>query len=156
MPEVANGTYRATAESADLSFTATGKEMITVRFRLETGASLWWRGFFTDKTTERTFESLRACGWTGNDISSVAFPPDNSVEVVVENEEYQGKVHPKIQWVNAIRGASIQNAMDPLQAKSFAARMKGALVAFDQKNKAAAPPTETKAPAAAPNGDIPF
>jgi hypothetical protein len=56
------------------------------------------------------------------------------VEVVVENEEYQGKVHPKIQWVNAIRGASIQNAMDPLQAKSFAARMKGALVAFDQKN----------------------
>jgi hypothetical protein len=135
MPEVANGTYRATAESADLSFTSSGKEMISVGFRLiDTGARLIWRGFFTEKTTERTFESLRACGWTGDDVSNVTFPPGNEVEIVVENETYKDKTYPKIQWVNAIRGASVQNAMDPLQAKSFAARMKGALVAFDQKN----------------------
>jgi hypothetical protein len=135
MPEVANGTYRATAESAVLGTTKTGKEQIAVQFKLtDLGVRLTWRGFFTEKTTDRTFESLRACGWAGDDVSAVTFPPGNEVEIVVENEEYDGKVHPKIQWVNTIGGASVQNAMDPVQAKSFGARMKGALIAFDQKN----------------------
>lgn len=144
MPEVADGKYRATAETADLGFSSTGKEFVSVLFRFldYPAIRLTWRGFFTEKTQERTFESLRACGWAGTDISQVAFPEGNEVVVDVKNETYEGKTHPQIAWVNALRGPSVKNAMDPASAKVFAERIKGALVAFDQGN----PPAKAAVP----------
>lgn len=133
MPQIPDGTYLATALEATLGAADTGTPYIGVLFHLkEAGAKLTWRGFFTEKTQERTIEALRACGWKGDDLSEVSFPAGNEVEVVVANEEWDGKVHPKIQWVNAIRGPAVKNAMSAGERKAFAERMRGAVLAYDQ------------------------
>lgn len=136
MPRIAAGSYRATALSADLSFTNTGKEMITVEFQiLDSIERIAWRGFFTDKTRERTFEALRHCGWTGDDISHVSFPEGNEVILVIEDDTYEGKTHSRVQWVNkASKGPTVTNQMDTKDAQAFAAKMRAAIIAFDTKN----------------------
>lgn len=133
MPQIPDGTYLATAVEGALGYADTGTPYIGVLFSLkEAGVKLTWRGFFTEKTQERTFEALRACGWKGDDLSEITFPQGNEVEVVVKQEEWEGKVHPRIQWVNAVRGPMVKNAMTMAERKAFAEKMRGAVLAFDQ------------------------
>lgn len=141
MPHIAPGTYRATAIRATLGESKTGKEFVAVDFELDDGAAtqIQWRGFFTEKTADRTFESLRACGWKGDDLGDITFPDGNAVHLVIEDEEYEGKTHSRVQWVNAIRGPSVKGEMDANARKAFAAKMRGAIIAFDKKNPDAAP-----------------
>ena len=136
MPHIAPGSYRATALEAVLSMSSTGKEMINVEFRLaDSTDQITWRGFFTDKTKDRTIESLRYCGWTGDDIGNVTFPQGNEVILVIEEETYEGKTHSRVQWVNrASKGPVVKNEMSLNDRKAFAAKMKGAILAFDAKN----------------------
>src|SRR6266540_198359 len=77
---------------------------------------LSWRGWFTEKTSERTFETLAILGFdenkpyiNGNEIPASSFDHIAVVELVVENEEFtneQGRVvsAPKIKWVNKAGG----------------------------------------------------
>lgn len=145
MPHINPGTYRATALDASLGVTSTGKEFVAVNFRLIDApeVTLQYRGFFTEKTAERTIESLRYCGWKGTDLETISFPAGNEVMLDVQDDSYEKdgvlKTHSKVAWVNsAARGPSVKNALDPAKAKVFAAKMKGAIVAFDQKNPQAA------------------
>lgn len=135
MPQLPDGTYLATALEATLGAADTGTPYIGVLFHLkEAGTKLTWRGFFTEKTQERTIDALRACGWKGDDLSEVGFPTGNEVEVVVKNEEWEGKVYPRILWVNAIRGPMVKNAMPAGERKAFAEKMRGVILAYDQAN----------------------
>jgi hypothetical protein len=142
MPNINPGNYRATALDAQLGVTQTGKEFIAVNFRLIDApeVTLQYRGYFTEKTADRTIESLRYCGWTGSDIDTVSFPGGNEVMLDVKDETYEKdgvmKTHSKVAWVNAARGPSVKGALDTAAAKIFAAKMKGAIVAFDLKNPA--------------------
>lgn len=131
---------------------------VVVNFLIaESGTTVTWRGFLTEKTQERTIEALRACGWTGTDIASVTFPPNAQVQIETETEEYEGKQHSKVKWVNAIRGPSTQGAMSEIEAKTFAAKMKGAILAFDARNKSQAHKNVAQAAQTLAGGDdIPF
>ena len=84
--------YRGKAKEWTLSESSTGKVMIVVLFDILTeGASeksLTWRGFFTEATTDRTIESLRAMGFEGDDLSQLVGLDKNEVDLVVEDEEY--------------------------------------------------------------------
>ena len=153
------GRYRARAREAQLGYTQGGKEQIAVQFELldegAGGAMLTWYGYFTEKTTSRTLEALRICGWIGDDLSNLAGVTSNEVELVVEPEEgLDGQQRMRVRWVNRLGGGALalKNAMDDQQRREFAARMKGDVIASKQASgpAAAAPaptqPTPTTAP----------
>ena len=94
------GTYRAIALDGHLGFTSKGNEQIVVRFVITEGPqkeqSIQWFGFFSDACFDRTIQSLRHCGWKGDDVSDLTGIDTHEVDIVVEHDEYQNKVTPKV------------------------------------------------------------
>jgi hypothetical protein len=131
-----DGVYAARAITGALGVSGSGKEQIGIEFEIQDqeGGHVTWYGFFTEKTTERTIETLRICGWHGTDLSSLDGIGDNEVSIVLETEEWEGKARQKVQWVNRAGGLSMANPLNADQAKAFAAKMRGAVLAFDQKS----------------------
>jgi hypothetical protein len=98
-----------------------------------------WKGYFTDRTTERTVESLQHMGYDGDNIEEFASLDragcakllPNVVEIVCEPEYFTGddgneRGVLKVQWVNRIGGGRFK-AANPLEGgelKAFAAEMK--------------------------------
>lgn len=139
-----DGIYRARAKEAKLGTTNTGKEQIAVLLETVhdetgefTGSTITWFGYFTDKAIEGTFRALRRLGWQGNDLSDLSTIGTKDVVIVVESEEYEGKFRPKVKWINDPDGGggglALKTPLDDARAKQFAAKMKGAVVAFDKK-----------------------
>lgn len=149
-----NGRYRARAIQGALGTTSTGKEQVGVEFQLMDAEGnpterITWFGYFTDKTLERTVESLRHCGWQGDDLSDLTGIDQNEVSLVIEAEEYQGNWTPKVRWVNAPgSGLALANQLDANTAKTFAQRMRGQIIALGQGK----PKAKTPAASAPPNG----
>lgn len=152
------GKYVAKAQDVGLGMTDTGKEQIGILFEVVEGESagevVTWRGYFTEKTAQRTIESLRHCGWQGDDLSTLTVDdlPAN-VQIVVDEEEYDGSTYTRVKWVNRLgAGLAMKSAMDASSAKSFAARFRGLCAATPKQKPAPAPtPTNgTRPPAAAP------
>ena len=172
---IPNGKHTARAVNWALGLTNGGKEQVAVTLEIMSegapGEQITWFGFFTEKTEERTLDSLRYMGWTGNDISDLSeiSHPDTAkdVQIVVEAEEYNGEWRPKVQWVNKIgSGAALKNQMDASQMRAFAARLKGKAAAHAQRMgvAAGAKPAPRQAPRPAPvdeppphdDDDVPF
>ena len=106
-----------------------GSEFCVLTFTIlegpDAGDFIRWTGFFTEKTIERTMQSLRYCGWSNNDITNPEGLGSNVVEIVVEHEEYKGKLYPKVKWVNKLSGGiPAKNQMDDAAKMAFAKRMK--------------------------------
>src|SRR4051812_44973200 len=107
------GKYPARAEHWRLAQASTGSEQVAVDFKFTdpTLGSILWFGYFTDKTFERTVESLRHCGWKGSDVLELDTPQAdlnaNEVVLVIEHETYEGKTRAKVAWVNARGGVGI-------------------------------------------------
>jgi len=118
-------TYRAQAIDGHLGFTSKGNEQVVVRFEIVDGPqkdqSIQWFGFFTEACFDRTIQSLRHCGWKGDDVSELTGIDTREVDIVVEHDTYQGKVTPKVRWVNQAGGGV---GMSPVQAADFAASIK--------------------------------
>lgn len=112
------------------------------------GQRLKWEGFLTEKTAERTIESLQHCGWTGDDLSIFSRPEGSKVlttevELVVEMEAYQGddpskagREYPKVQWVNRAGGGPkfAGAAVDPAEAAAFGQKFRGLALALKAKH----------------------
>lgn len=126
------GKYTAVAVAEDVQWgkTKTDKVQVAIPFRIEEGQhaghTITWFGFFTEKARERTLESLRFCGWKGNDLANLG-PLDQQVEIVVDEEEYDGKVRTKVQWVNRLGSGKVKlnETLDPNELRTFAAEMRG-------------------------------
>ncbi len=98
-----------------------------------------WKGFFTEKTTDRTVESLQHMGYEGDNLEDFASLDragcakllPNVVEIVCEPEYFTGddgneRAVVKVQWVNRVGGGRFK-AANPLEGgelKAFAAEMK--------------------------------
>jgi len=80
-------------------------------------------------TAERSIESLRACGFTGDDIDKFSDQnPDIEVQIVVEHETYQGKTRAKVAWINAAsRGFTFEKPLDTRSLRKYSAQFKSAL-----------------------------
>lgn len=99
------------------------------------GAETTWIGHFTDKTADRSIESLQNMGWKGDDLSELAdldaaacvrLLPD-TVQIVMSVEQYEGETQLKVLWVNK-PGAGAFAFKKPLAGsdlKAFAAQMRG-------------------------------
>jgi len=120
------GNYRAQAVDGHLSYTSKGNEQVVVKFVIaggpQDGQQVTWYGFFSDACFDRTIQSLRHCGWKGDDVSALVGLDANEVEIVVEHNDYKGKVTPTVRWINQAGGGA---GMSPVQAKDFAESVKG-------------------------------
>lgn len=128
------GTYPAQPLEAELTETKKGDPCVVVSFEIAHGQRISWWGYFTDKTQRRTIESLRHCGWDGDnlgDLSSIS-PESPTVELVIEHEEYEGKVRARVQWVNRLGGGIATAPMAADKRAAFAARMKGLVIEVDK------------------------
>lgn len=164
--DIKDGRYKAKARQAVLAKAGTGTPEVAVEFILADpsleGQGITWHGFLTDKTFDRTVESLRHCGWKGDDLSILEGVDANEVELVIENEANdEGDSYPRVRWVNRLGGGlAVKDPMKPDEAKAFAAKMKGRIRALDVKagekkpngGQQRAPATRTDEPL----DDIPF
>lgn len=159
-----SGKFRAKGIAGALGYTSNGSPQVAVELRIlddgHAGDSITWFGFFSEKTQERTLESLRILGWKTDDLSNLDGITDNEVSVTMEEEEYNGEVRLKAQWINRLGGIALKERMTPVQAKAFAQQMKGAAIASRGATPAptAGKPPATRAPAqrpAAPAGPLP-
>lgn len=152
--DLANGRYRARAKEWGLGESSTGKEQVAVAFEFTDseyiGQGLTWYGYFTESALDITVRALRTMGWSGTDLLELSGLDTNEVELVVENEEYNGRTSAKVQFVNPIGGLALKTPMTPEKQKSFAAQMReriAALDAFEGRKPAAKPKSTVKRPA---------
>jgi hypothetical protein len=165
------GKFKARAKTGlwGLGATSSGNKEVAVLFDiLDESAeysSLTWRGYLSDAAFERTIESLRICGWEGDDLSKLEGLDKNEVELVVEEEEYEGKIQTKVRWVNRLGSLSIKAPLEGDQLKSFAAAMQSRIRALDaskgKKTNGASkpsspPPSGPPEPPPLTDADIPF
>lgn len=152
---------RARTGEWDLGTSEKGTEQIAVLFDYLDGngeaGSITWFGYFTDGTWQRTLDSLRYMGWQGDDLGVLDGLDTNEVELVLDEETYQGKTRVKVQWVNRLQALALKAPMDPAQRQSFAQRMRGRVAEHNQSNgqRRAAPaaqPRTSRAPRS-PAGD---
>lgn len=97
------------------------------------GQKVRYTGYFTDNTAERTIESMRTCGWRGDDLAAFRSGKLNGldsqeVEVVVQmekftNEKGEEKEAPRVAWVNSGGGyLNVEARMGEDDALSFGAK----------------------------------
>lgn len=158
------GRYKARAVDGALGATKKGMPEVAIMFELTEipGHRLAWYGFFTEKTEDRTLESLFHCGWDGESIEQLAGITENEVELDVEVEQQEDKDGNKldswrnrVRWVNSLGGGAqmlLGNELDDATKAQFTQAMRGRALALKAKlaqGKSAAP---AKAGAAAGSG----
>jgi hypothetical protein len=119
-----------------------GNPMVVVQFQFldPPHTEIRWNGMLMGKMLDRTLDSLRYCGWTGDDLSNIVFPPGAEVSLALENELYEGKQHTKVKWVDRAGGAGvakIKDQLSPIERTDLASTLKGAVLAHQQKQAAA-------------------
>ena len=152
------GDYRAKSIGAELGKSSKkGTDQITIRFSLLDfpQQTIDYRGYFSEAAFDITMRQLRAAGFKGDnlaDLSSLAEEVSPEVVLVVEHEDYQGKTYARVKFINDPT-VQVSRALDAGEAKAFAARMRGRIVAFDKSTSAE---TGSPAPAktAAPVGRV--
>lgn len=136
---IAEGTYIARAISMIFSKSSQkGTPFVAVAFRIESdgpekNAIQEWQGWLSDKAEARTAESIRICGYDGENESSIS---RNQVSITVEHEEYpenSGNKRPRIRWINDPTRAAAQ-AVDGATAMQMKERLKGLIMAQNAAN----------------------
>lgn len=124
------GNYKARGVSATLEKSSQkGTEQVNVTFRLESGETVHWIGYFTEKTEARTVESLMLCGWDGTDFASFSGIDQKDVMLVIEHEVYEGKPRVRVAWVNDPNRSVGGKPMEGAEVASFAERMRARVAA---------------------------
>jgi hypothetical protein len=162
---IPEGTYKARGVEAALGITGTGKEQVAVLLTIlegdHAGDQITWYGYFTPPTQQskgtiaRTFDSLRALGWQGDDLTDLTGIDANEVYIVIEHEDdREGKRRARVKWINSGGGLAMKERLEGGAAQAFAQRMKGAALASRSKTqpRQAAPRPATSAPRPQPNG----
>ncbi len=147
------GNYRARAVDSQFGYAETGTEQVAVTFEITEegefrGHTIAWFGFFTDGTQERTMQALRACGWEGDDLSNLIGLDRNEIVLVIEHDEYGGKVQARVKWVNRLGAGRIElkRKMTDAQKTALARRLKGLAIATKPKSSLTAPAGAESAP----------
>lgn len=160
------GRYTARAVEAALGHTSKGTEQVAVLFEVvfDDGSSerITWYGYFTEKTVDRTFESLQLCGCTGEPPFDFDNIGRNEVSIEVRNEADQdGNMRPRVKWVNKLgaAGVALKDRMGEDQAAIFAKKMRGQFAAYKAKGgggNGAAPPAPKPPRQPGEDDDVPW
>lgn len=145
MPMITEGRYNAIAEAWKLGITDNGKKYIAVQFKFlegPVGERRTWHGYFTEKTQRRTIEAMRYCGWVGHDLLNLEGLDRNMIQLVVQHEEYEGKVRDRIAWVNSPSTIMVKTPLEGSALERFAQQMKGMAMSVEEV-EGTPPPTDT-------------
>jgi hypothetical protein len=89
------------------------------------GERLRWDGWLTEKTEQRTLESLRTLGWSTDMLDDLQGIGATECSIIVEHEQgTDGKNYARVQWINKIGGAKLKEdqKMSASAAKQLAQR----------------------------------
>lgn len=79
---------------------------------------LFWQGYWTDKTAEKTSEQLVTLGFSGNTLDDMnkedALEVGKEVSCAVEHNTWDGKTTARVAWINA---PYQKKELDPTDAK---------------------------------------
>lgn len=124
------------AKAVEWDFTTSGEkktENVVVTLEIQDGPDkgqkITWRGYLTEGTWERTVQSLRYMGWTGDDLANISALP-TAVDIVIDHETYNGKTRAKVQWVNKQGGTGIKSNLDTTSKTALAAKWKSRVKAI--------------------------
>ena len=166
---------------------STGNQQIAVGFEIVhdadfAGETITWIGFFTDKTVERTIESLLHMGWQGEDPTELADLDRDAIRAALpevvsltcEPDEYNGEYTLKVRWVNkpgggrfafkeplqgnALKafGAQLRNTVRSVRASGGAPRQRAAAVAANGGARPSGGGAQPHPNAPGNRNDIPF
>lgn len=131
------GTHKARAKEWDLGISSTGNEQIAIMFEIvegeHAGKTRTWFGSFSDAAIDRTLDSMRHCGWDGDSLATIDGLGANEVEIVIEQEEYQGKLNEKVRWVNKPAALKLKHQLTGAARDAFASKLRGKVIAHKQK-----------------------
>lgn len=116
------------------------------------GKTIDWYGYFSEKAQERTIEVLETCfgiDWNWENINWEGMP----VEVVVEQEDYNGKTSFKAKWLNNPNIDRTNGGKSPEEAETAKAEAK-AKAAEIAKELATSMPRRAGSPVAAPTKPV--
>jgi hypothetical protein len=126
---VDNGTYRAKALDAKWSQSKANKDQVLVEFEIKDegaakGKRITWYGSLSGKAEARTIEALMHCGWDG-DFDNLRTVGEKECQIVIDNEEWEGKTRSKVKWVNRCGSSGIAAAPElaPEHKQSLRERM---------------------------------
>jgi hypothetical protein len=99
---------------------------------------------FSEKGAPYAIERLRACGWTGDDLTKLVGIDNNEIDISIKYETWDGKERMKLEIATGGGRVKLENVMDEKQKRIFAARMKPMLsgsanTAERQRGSASAP-----------------
>jgi len=154
MSQIQQGTYIAKAikPAALEKSPEKGTPCVRVTFKLaDGGATIDWVGWLTEKTRDRTVESLEYMGFDGTDLETVT---KNDVQIVIEPEEYENdkgekKTTMRVKWVNSLGGRGM-SALDAAEEQRIRQDLRGLLLGRQSNT------TSKPAPAPAPMGGTSF
>lgn len=134
------GTYAARAVYHDLGESKNGHFQVAVTFEIVAGDYLgrritYFATFAPGKATEFAIKALRAAGWTCDDPTVLTGLGDAECDIVVEHDEYNGRVRDRIRFVNrpGERGRfTFQNPMSEEKRRAIAARLRGTVIAVSR------------------------
>lgn len=159
---MADEKLKAKAKNWMLVEASTGTPGVAIEFAMTdpelAGQTMDWTGWLSDAAYARTVESLRYCGWRGDNLEELTGLDANEVELVVGDEEYEGKKYKRVKFVNRIGGLALKTPLAGDKAKSFAASMRDKIRALDAaKGQKAQPAPKPAAPQPSDkNFDVPF
>lgn len=127
----AEGRYPGRAVEWGLTEAKTGTVQMAVLFDFldpstlqPNGDRMTWYAPITSEALDTSIGGLRACGWTGSDLSEdVVGLKDHVVDLVIKHATYEGKTSPRIAWVN-FRGLQLANPLSREKAVALAAKTK--------------------------------
>lgn len=147
----------------------TGTPHVAVLFEDVNGDRITWYGYLSDSALERTLASLAILGWDAkahnglvDTLNGTDLLVGEEAEIVVEAEEYEGKVNHKVRWVNEVGGGGL-SSMEEADATSFAASLRQKILSARTPTPSAkpGPAKATKEPVPAigvvdADDDLPF
>lgn len=132
------GTWRARSTGAKLAAgksaeqVAIGWVFLDGPFKDDTITSY---GSLSDAAIDRTIEGMRHAGWEGDNLADLSTIKGKVARLVIEEEEWNGKIKQKVAWINGLGGegpaVKSENVVDGKQAEQLAARMKKRIQASD-------------------------
>lgn len=147
---IVNGTYRARASGEVVlgESSIKGTPYIKLCFEIASGPNAGgrarWTAYFSERTRERTIQSMQYCGWEGDDVGEFVDGKlhgldRNEVDIVVELESWTGKdgeprTTPKVRWVNRTSAINRKGAMDTASAQSFGNSLRGLVLAVKDRD----------------------
>lgn len=116
--EITPGTYVAQPVDCGISETKKGNPQTFVTFfipQIEKKIT-WFGGLTSEKAIEITGAALIRCGFRGTDLSALTqgvsvLDQNKQVELVIENDEWEGKIYTRVKWVNEV-GGGLKDKLD--------------------------------------------